>query len=184
LSCGPTKVAFLWQAYLHRLLNATCCEVSERATHCSSPHGPCKPSAQVTGRARTYTMDLPKWVSTLPEAASKRDQHSPHHPHHLPRHQSSFLHYHHPDTTHTPRSKLSTPSYDATLCIRISNKPGAPHTTWIVFVTTRRPTTGYDWSHPVVRGRPSLFSVPGRSLAPDGPTACLTPTHRTRQRIS
>jgi hypothetical protein len=26
-------------------LSAMCCEVSERATHRSSPHGPCKPSA-------------------------------------------------------------------------------------------------------------------------------------------
>jgi hypothetical protein len=26
-----------------------CCEVSERAMHRSSPHGPCKPSARVTG---------------------------------------------------------------------------------------------------------------------------------------
>jgi hypothetical protein len=25
------------------------CEVSERSTHCSSPHGPCEPSARVTG---------------------------------------------------------------------------------------------------------------------------------------
>ncbi|KAJ7820010.1 hypothetical protein B0H14DRAFT_3472646 [Mycena olivaceomarginata] len=50
---------------------------SERATHRSSPHGPCEPSARVTGRARTYTTDLPKRDSTLPEAASERDQRSP-----------------------------------------------------------------------------------------------------------
>jgi hypothetical protein len=31
-------------------------------------------------RAWTYTMDFPKRVSTLPEAASERDQRSPHHP--------------------------------------------------------------------------------------------------------
>ncbi|KAJ7326167.1 hypothetical protein DFH08DRAFT_710798, partial [Mycena albidolilacea] len=34
-------------------------EVSEHATHRSSPHGPCGPSARVTGRAGTYTTDLP-----------------------------------------------------------------------------------------------------------------------------
>ncbi|KAJ7789798.1 hypothetical protein B0H14DRAFT_3502526 [Mycena olivaceomarginata] len=34
------------------------CEVSERATHRSSPHGPCEPSARVTGRARTHATDL------------------------------------------------------------------------------------------------------------------------------
>jgi hypothetical protein len=30
-------------------VSALRCEVSECATHCSSPHGPCKPSARVTG---------------------------------------------------------------------------------------------------------------------------------------
>jgi hypothetical protein len=79
---------------------------------------------------------------------------------------------------------LLTPSYNATLCIHVSNEPSAPHTTRIVLVTTRRPATGYDRSPPVVRGRPSLFSIPGRSLALDGPTTCFTPAHRTRQRIS
>jgi hypothetical protein len=54
------------------------CEVSEHATHCSSPHGPCKSSARITGRARTYATDLPKQDSMLPEAASERDQRSPH----------------------------------------------------------------------------------------------------------
>jgi hypothetical protein len=54
------------------------CEVSERATHRSSLPGPCEPSARVTGRAQTYATDLPKRDSTLPEAASKRDQRSPH----------------------------------------------------------------------------------------------------------
>jgi hypothetical protein len=53
------------------------CEVSKHATHRSSPHGTCKPSAQVTGRARTYATDLPKWDSMLPEAASEWDQRSP-----------------------------------------------------------------------------------------------------------
>jgi hypothetical protein len=54
------------------------CEVSERAMHHLSPHGPCEPSTRLTGRARTYTTDLPKWDSTLPEAASERDHRSPH----------------------------------------------------------------------------------------------------------
>ncbi|KAJ7301633.1 hypothetical protein DFH08DRAFT_978570 [Mycena albidolilacea] len=54
------------------------CEVSEHATHRSSPHGPCEPSARVTGRARTYATDLPEWDFMLPEAASERDHRSPH----------------------------------------------------------------------------------------------------------
>jgi hypothetical protein len=37
----------------------------------------------MTERAWTYTTDLPKWDSTLPEAASERDQHSPHYLDHL-----------------------------------------------------------------------------------------------------
>jgi hypothetical protein len=53
------------------------CEVSEHATHRSSPHGPCEPSARVTGRARTYATDVPKRDSTLLEAASELDQCSP-----------------------------------------------------------------------------------------------------------
>jgi hypothetical protein len=47
--------------------------------HRSSPHGPCEPSAGVTGQAWTHAADLPKRDSTLPEAASERDQCSPHH---------------------------------------------------------------------------------------------------------
>jgi hypothetical protein len=39
---------------------------------------------------------------------------------------------------------------------------------------TPRSTGSYD----------ETFSVPGRSPTPDGPTACLTPTHQTKQRIS
>jgi hypothetical protein len=77
------------------------CEVSERATHRSSPHGPCEPSARVTGRAQTYATYLPKQDSTLPEAASEQDQHSPHYPHRLPRHSISLLYHHHLDTTVT-----------------------------------------------------------------------------------
>jgi hypothetical protein len=56
---------------------------------------------------------------------------------------------------------------DVTFCIQ---RTGAPRTAR---------TTG-----PLARGRSSLISVLGRSPTPDGPTACLTPTHQTRQRIS
>jgi hypothetical protein len=98
-----------------------------------------------------------------------------------------------------PAPALSSPRYDPYPTIRDSqclpmmrpsayasptDETSAPHTKRIVFVTTRRPATGYDRSPPVARGQPPLLSVPRRSLAPDGPTACLTPTHQTRQRIS
>jgi hypothetical protein len=68
----------LYASNIVGLMHVMRCEVSERATHRSSPHGPCEPSTRVTGRARTYTTDLPKWDSTLPEAASERDHRSPH----------------------------------------------------------------------------------------------------------
>jgi hypothetical protein len=131
------------------------CEVSERATHSSSPHGPCEPSARVTGRARTYTMDLPKWDSTLPEAASERDQRSPHTFGLTP---APSSHGYDPYTT----TQFSTLSYDAT------NRRSPYHTD---FVTQRPPTI-----RPVPRHvQPSLVSVLRRSPTPDGPTACLMP---------
>jgi hypothetical protein len=98
------------------------CEVSKRAMHRSSPHGPCELSARVTGRARTYAMDLPKRDSTVPEAASERDQHSPHHPHRLPRHSTLLLYYRHLDTTIPHDPGLSTPSHKHD----ISNNPVLP----------------------------------------------------------
>jgi hypothetical protein len=160
------------------------CEVSERAMHHSLPHGPCEPSARLTGRAWTYTTDLPKRDSRLPEAASERDQHSPH-----IRIVSSAIRAR--SCTIVTRMQpvpqdpgLSTPSYDATLRIRTSNEWWSPHTTQIVFVTTQCPAIGYDRSPPVACGRPPLFSIPRRSLVLDGPTVCLMPTHQMRQRIS
>ena len=98
------------------------CEVSERATHRSSPHGPCEPSARVTGRARTYATDLPKWDSMLPEAASERDHRSPHIHIVSPAILGSLLHPCHTDTTRTPRPTGSRrfPTMQRT---------GAPHTT-------------------------------------------------------
>jgi hypothetical protein len=90
------------------------CEGSKRVTHCSLPHGPCEPSAQVTGRAQTYVTDLPKRDSTLPEAASERDQCSPHHPHRLPCHSTSLLYHHHLETTIPHDLELLTPSYNTT----------------------------------------------------------------------
>ncbi|KAJ7809288.1 hypothetical protein B0H14DRAFT_3481579 [Mycena olivaceomarginata] len=98
------------------------CEVSERAMHRSSPHGPFEPSTQVTGRARTYATDLPKRDSTLPEAASERDQRSPHHLHRLPRHLTSLLYHRHLDTTVPHDPGLSTPSHKHD----ISNNPALP----------------------------------------------------------
>jgi hypothetical protein len=90
------------------------CEVSEHATHRSSPHGPCEPSARVTGWAQTYATDLPKRDSTLAEAASERDQHSLHHhiisPAIRPR-SCTVVTWIQP-FPHDPR--LSTPSYNAT----------------------------------------------------------------------
>jgi hypothetical protein len=148
------------------------CEVSERAMHRLSPHGPCEPSARVMGRARTYATDLPKRDSMLPEAASERDQHSPHHPHHLPRELAPAL-----IMTHG----FSMLSYNATFGIHLQ-RTSAPHTTRTVFVATRHLPTGYDRSWRM-DNLPLVF-VPGRSPMPDGPTACLTPTHQTRQRIS
>jgi hypothetical protein len=158
--------------------SSPCCEVSEHATHRSSPHGPWEPSARVTGRARTYATDLPKLDSTLPEAASERDQCSPHHLHRLPCYSTSLLHYCHPDMTVPHNPGLSTPSYNAT-----STRTGAPHTTRTAFVATQCPqdmTSPLPWHV----DEPSLASIPGCSLAPKELTACLTPTHWTRRTIS
>jgi hypothetical protein len=96
------------------------------------------------------------------------------HPHCLPRHLGSLLHHRHTDTTRTPRPTGSRR-------FPTTQRTGAPHTTWTVFVATQHPPTirPVPW-----RIRPSLVSVLRRSPTPDGPTACLTPTHRTRQRIS
>jgi hypothetical protein len=139
--------------------------------HRSSPHGPCEPSARLTGRAQTYVTDLPKRDSMLPEAASERDQHSPHIRVISPTIRAcscTIVTWMQP---YPKDPELSTPSYDATLPI--------PHglCLWCTAI-------GYDQSPPVAHGRPPLLSIPGRSLAPDGPTAYPTPTHRTRQRIS
>jgi hypothetical protein len=90
------------------------CEVSERATHHSLPHGPCEPSARATGRARMYATDLPKRDSTLLEAASERDQCSPHHPHCLRHHSTSLLYHRHLDTTVPHDPGLSMPDHNTT----------------------------------------------------------------------
>jgi hypothetical protein len=105
------------------------CEVSERAAHCSSPHGPCEPSARLTGQVRTYATDHPKRVSTLLEAASERDQRSPH------------IHIVSPairarSCTIVTRMRpipqdpgLSTPSHNVILRIRTSRKWRSPYHT-------------------------------------------------------
>ncbi|KAJ7733379.1 hypothetical protein B0H14DRAFT_3517389 [Mycena olivaceomarginata] len=144
--------------------------VSERATHRSSPHGPCEPSARVMGRARTYATDLPKWDSTLPEAASERDHRSPHIRIVSPAILGSLLHIvtRIRPVRHDPRI-LDT--YDMTFCIQ---RTGALPRAALV---AARPTNRSVDDVPLV-------SVLRRSPHPDGPTACLTLTHRTRQRIS
>jgi hypothetical protein len=91
------------------------CEVSERATHRSSPHGPCEPSARVMGRARTrwiflngilcYRKQLPNETTALPTSAS-----SP-----LPFRLTSAPSSHGYDPYAT--------TYDATFCIQ---RTGAP----------------------------------------------------------
>jgi hypothetical protein len=125
----------------------------------------------------------------LPEAASERDQHSPHHDHCLTSYSSPLLHHCHPDTTHSPRSGTLDPFLRCVVgeqpsVYALTNKTGALHTTQIAHVTTWHPviidtTDPFPW-----RKQPPLFSVSRRSLTPDGPTPCLTLTHQTRQRIS
>jgi hypothetical protein len=61
-----------------------------------------------------YAADLPKRDSTLPEAASKPDQCSPHHPHRLPHHSTSLLYHRHLDTTVPHNPGRLTPSYNTT----------------------------------------------------------------------
>ncbi|KAJ7747883.1 hypothetical protein B0H14DRAFT_3513953 [Mycena olivaceomarginata] len=100
----------------------------------SSPHSPCEPSARVTGRARTYAMDLPKWDSTLLEAASERDHCSPHIRIVSPAVLGSLLHivtWIRP-VRHDPRV---LDAYDVTFCIQrtgYDRSPGA-WTTPLVF---------------------------------------------------
>jgi hypothetical protein len=149
------------------------CEVSERAMHRSLPHGPCKPSARVTGRVRTYMTDLPKQDSTLPESASERDQRSPH-------------------------IRIISPAIRARTCTIVTRIGPVHHDPRVLDLRrdllhpTNRRSHGlrssllgvhqqYDRSP---RVRPSLVSVLRRSPTPDGPTTCLMPTHRTRQKIS
>ncbi|KAJ7789829.1 hypothetical protein B0H14DRAFT_3891603, partial [Mycena olivaceomarginata] len=110
------------------------------------------------------------------QAASERDQRSPHHSHRLPRYSTSLLHHRRPDTT-SPRSG----TLDAFLRRDIPKNPALPtrELRLSLLGIHQQDTTG-----PLARGRPSLVSVPGRSLTLDGPTACLMPTHRTRRTIS
>jgi hypothetical protein len=123
-----------------------------------------------------HATDLPKRDSTLPEAASERIG--------LPTSALSPLPFWARSCSivtrirpvhHDPRV---LDAYDATFCIQ---RTGAPYTTRTAFIATRPPPAIRLVSR---RIRPSLISVLGRSPTPDGPTACLTPTHRTRQRIS
>jgi hypothetical protein len=150
----------------HRSILKLCgrCEVSERATHRSSPHGPCEPSARVTGRARTYATDLPKWDSTLPEAASERDHRSPHIRIVSPAVLGSLLHI-------VTRIRPVRHAYDEPVLL----VPRAA-------LVAARPPTGYDRSPGAwtmfPRFRSRTFSHTGRThRAPE-------PTHRTRQRLS
>jgi hypothetical protein len=68
------------------------------------------------------------------------------------------------------------------------NETGAPLTTQIVHITTRCPVTINRTrlvpSCGVTHGQPPLFSVSRQSLTLDGPSPCLTLTHRGRQRVS
>jgi hypothetical protein len=103
------------------------CEVSKRAMHRSSPHGPCEPSARLMGQARTYATDLPKWVSTLPEVALNETYTLPTIRIVSPaiRARSCTI----VTPTCTPQSGFSMPPYDTTLCIHVSNEPALliPH---------------------------------------------------------
>jgi hypothetical protein len=121
------------------------CEVSKRATHRLSPHGPCEPSTRLTGRARTYTTDLPKRDSTLPEAASERDQHSPHHLHRLPCHFELAPAPSSPGYNHSPQSGTLNPYLRRQPSVYASptNKTGA-----LRIVHAQRPLI-YDQSPPV-----------------------------------
>jgi hypothetical protein len=133
--------------------------------HRSSPHGPCEPSARVTGRARTYATDLPKRDSTLPEAASEHDQHSPH-------------------------IRIVSPAIRARSCTIVTRIRPVHHDPRVLSLqrdllhpTNRRSLYRADCIHRYSasaqydrHARPSLVSILGRSPTPDGPTACLTPT--------
>jgi hypothetical protein len=87
-------------------------------------------------------MDLPKRDSTLPEAASERDQCSPYHPHCLPCHSTSLLHHRYPDTTvphdRTPFLRRVTDERPSVYASP-TNNTGAPHTARIAHVPTQRP---------------------------------------------
>ncbi|KAJ7810763.1 hypothetical protein B0H14DRAFT_3480298 [Mycena olivaceomarginata] len=113
------------------------CEVSERATHRLSPHGPCEPSAR-----------LPSETNVLPTICIV-----------FPAIRPLLLYHRHLDTTIPHDQGLSTPSPQT----RHLQQPGASHTTQTVFVVTRHPPTGYDHSpviHVSIRRR-SL--APGRT---------------------
>jgi hypothetical protein len=109
-----------------------------------------------------YRKQLPNEITALPTSAS-----SP--PPFWARSCTSSHGYDPYTTTH------ELDAYDVTFCIR---RTGTPRTARCAHVH-RQDTTG-----PPARGRRSLVSVLGRSPTPDGPTACLMPTRRTRQRIS
>jgi hypothetical protein len=88
------------------------------------------------------------------------------------------------DSQIPPCLRGEQPSVHASL----TNETDTPLTTQIAHVTTRCPVI-VNRVRPVpscsaMHGQPPLFSVSRRSLALDGPSPCLTPTHRTRQRIS
>jgi hypothetical protein len=135
------------------LMCTTRCEVSEHATHRSAPHGPCEPSARVTGQARTYTTDLPKWDSTLPEAASERDHRSPHIRIAFWARSCTIITRIRP-VRHDPRVL----DYDVSFCI------GAPRTARTALVATRRPPTGYDrWCLDDVPSFPFSDALPHRT---------------------
>jgi hypothetical protein len=129
----------------------------------------------------------------LPEATSERDQHSPHHLHRLLHHSNSLPHHHQQDTT-VPRDWTLNSFLQRVGGERPSvytspaSETSAPLITQIAHITTQRPVI-VDRVRPVPScgatcGQPPLFSVSRRSLTPNGPSLCLTPTHQMRQRIS
>jgi hypothetical protein len=99
------------------------------------------------------------------------------HPHRLPHHSGSLLHHRHTDMTRTLRPTGS----------RRLRRDLLHPTNWRSLIP-RGLCSSLLGLHPIQplpwRVRPLLVSVLGRSPTPDGPTVCLTPTHRTRQRIS
>ncbi|KAJ7709144.1 hypothetical protein B0H14DRAFT_3525300 [Mycena olivaceomarginata] len=95
------------------------CEVSERAMHCSSPHGPCEPSARMTdelGRTRRifhngilrYRKQLPSETNALPISQTPSSLSNS-----LPRHRARPY-------THLRRSR---PTLSSTWTIRFSDTP-------------------------------------------------------------